>query len=42
MSRRSTHQAPEWTATQSWWLIASLVALGASLGFALLRMVGLA
>jgi len=42
MTRRSTHQAPEWTAAQSGWFIVSLVALGASLAFALLRLVGLA
>lgn len=42
MNRRSTHHAPDWTPMQTGWFIASLIALGTTLAFALLRMVGFA
>lgn len=35
--RRRTHQAPEWTPTQSWAFLLAMLALGCALSFAMYR-----
>jgi hypothetical protein len=36
--KRSTHQAPEWTPTQTWAFLVAMLALAGALAFAAVRL----